>query len=176
MVSLKKHHLSKQSLLSLFLISNFPIHAWTFFIFFQHANWLVELQENSASGVLSYFLAIAFVEATSLFILLVILNRIIPLKFTETNQLSFYGLSGWSISIGMILVQFLDDSSINPLLMWGLVLFLILYMIFLIFRMLQYHKISNLTEDLLGRVQVLSTLFLFFDILAIINIFIRNIV
>lgn len=67
-----KQYYSKQEVWTLFLISAFPIHVWTYILFFWDFSWIEERSGTwNAIGVGAYALVIALIE--SVFVLLVAL-------------------------------------------------------------------------------------------------------
>lgn len=170
-----KHTLSRQSILNLFLICIFPIHFWSILIFLQHVSWLGKYGNGIVFGIFSYFLLIALLESIGVFLLVFIVERLLHFNFPETIKLAFLGLTAWSICIGMMMAQFINLGDLDQKALWLLVVIFISLLILLIYRLLKIQTFANLAEDILGRVVVLSALFLGLDLLALSNILIRNI-
>lgn len=183
---------TKKGLWYLFVMCAFPLHLWTILLVFQDAGWVAERTNSwDAVGVASYGLFFALVESILLFLIFTVLGFTLPRYWKASKRVSFITLLVMILSIWGIIGQLLFIWNIN--LPWPIIHFLAkighplrwLYIISLaivipsvilptyFFLKSEYpHKtIQNIADQL----SILIGLYLFFDLIGIIIIIIRNV-
>lgn len=181
----------KSHLISLFLITGFPLHLWTIVLVFLDFPWLIERTDLSgAIGVLSYALLYALLESGALLLVLIILSQLISRKWPQDRRLAIIGLvylvaALWGIGGQLFFIQewriipsiftFLVNSG-RPLLfiLIGLVALIIPSIIIPTAALIRSRKFEKFFIELLDRLSALTLLYLVFDLLAFFNIVFRN--
>jgi hypothetical protein len=190
-VKIKRY--SKQGLFTLFLICAFPTHVWTFILVFKDFSMLISRLVGiwGAIGVLAYGLLFALIE--SIFVLLVaaLAGFLISPRWKESQRIA---LLGFLVTITMLWEIFAQACFI-----WNLhvparmALFLALfhlpfgfyYAIILIgvtattlvpvLLILRNAKFYNFVRNVIERITLLSEFYLFFDVMALIVVIVRNV-
>jgi hypothetical protein len=83
---------SRQGLWSLFLIVAFPIHVWTFILYFRDISWITERTNSwNAIGVGAYALIFAFFESLAIFLVLFLFGLLLPRQWLEEKRIALLG-------------------------------------------------------------------------------------
>lgn len=178
-------------LFQLFMFCAFPIHVWALLMAFRDFSW-VALRTNvwDALGLLSYSLVFAMVESLGIFLILVIAGFLMPRQIEPEKRLAFLGMAFLVVAIWAIAGQVyswlryplpawyadLLIRSQHPFrYLWGTVFALTLVSaavpLVLISRRAGFRKMLTTVFE---RVSMVSSLYVFFDVIGIIIIVIRN--
>jgi len=182
---------SKQGLWSLFLVCAFPLHIWTIVLAFRDFSWVSERTNSwDAVGVLSYGLIFAFIESVAVFLVTILLGFLISKKWEENRRNALLGnlvliTSLWAMAsyLFFILEISISGQSINFLINLAHPL-RFLYAVSLVFAgltvsiptyfVLRSDKFLGFTKGLFERLALLTQIYLFFDIVGLIIVIIRN--
>jgi hypothetical protein len=144
-----------------------------------------------AIGVASYGMIFAFVESVVVFLVVVLLGFLTPMQWEPDRRTAFLGLlflitSAWGM-IGQLLflwniflpvqaIQFLRGSS-HPLRIIYLVCLMVVTPTVLlpVCGFLRSNKAVMIMENLTERLSLLTMFYLFFDLLALMIVIVRNI-
>lgn len=182
---------SKQGLWSLFLMCAFPLHFWTLILVFRDIQWMTERTNFwDALGVASYAMVFAFLESLLLFLILTLLGFLVPTRWTRETRIALLSVLFLILSIWAMLGQLYFLAAVQTP---GWFIFLmvrighpvrILYALALIlvtptlalpaWFALRSEKFLNSVNSLIERLSLLSGLYLFFDVIGLIIIIIRN--
>ena len=182
---------SWKGLWSLFLTCAFPLHFWTLILVFRDVSWLAE-RTNAADaiGVASYGMIFAFAESTVVFLVVVLLGFLTPIQWEPDRRIAFLGLlflitSAWGM-IGQLLflwniflpaeaIQFLRSSSHPLRIIYVVCLAVVTPTVLLpVYGFLRSNKAVMIMQNLMERLALLATFYLFFDLLGLIIVIIRN--
>jgi hypothetical protein len=182
---------SRKGLWSLFLTCAFPLHFWTLILVFRDVSWLAE-RTNAADaiGVASYGMIFAFVESVVVFIVVVLLGFLTPRQWESDRRIAFLGLlilitSVWGM-IGQLLflwniflptqaIQFLRGSSHPLRIMYAVCLMAVTPTVLLpVYTFLKSNKPTMFMQNLMERLALLASFYLFFDLLGLIIVISRN--
>ena len=183
---------SKKELWSLFLICAFPLHLWTLIFAFRDISWLTERTNLwDAIGVVSYGMIFAFVESVVIFLVLALLGLILPAQWYSDRRIAFLSLlilltSGWGMISQLLLVwsvplpiqaiQFLRSSNHPLRMLYGACLAVVTPTILIpVYLFMKSKKSIAFMQDLIERLSLLATFYLFFDFVGLIIVMIRNI-
>jgi hypothetical protein len=183
---------SKKGLWSLFLICAFPLHLWTLIFAFRDISWLTERTNLwDAIGVVSYGMIFAFVESIVIFLVLALLRLILPAQWYSDRRIAFLSLlilltSGWGMISQLLLVwsvplpiqaiQFLRSSNHPLRMLYAACLVVVTPTILLpVYLFIKSKKSIAFMQDLMERLSLLATFYLFFDFVGLIIVIIRNI-
>jgi hypothetical protein len=183
---------SKKGLWSLFLICAFPLHLWTLIFAFRDISWLTERTNLwDAIGVVSYGMIFAFVESIVIFLVLALLGLILPAQWYSDRRIAFLSLlilltSGWGMISQLLLVwsvplpiqaiQFLRSSNHPLRILYAACLAVVTPTILLpVYLFIKSKKSIAFMQDLMERLSLLATFYLFFDFVGLIIVIIRNI-
>jgi len=183
---------NKQGLWLLFLMSVFPQHLWTLIFAFRDISWLIDRTNVwDAIGNTSYGMVYAFFESLLIFGILALLGLLTPSRWEVNRRVAFltlllfitsiWGMVSqllylWNIWLPFPLMQFIASTG-RPLVM--LYLFSLAVVVptvsFPVFAFVRWNKTLPTLLDFMDRLTTLSMLYLFFDVIGLIIVVIRNI-
>lgn len=168
-----------------------PLHIWTFILAFRDFDW-ISARTNSwdAIGVVAYGLASALVESIIIFIGVILLGFFVSAKWEEKRRITLLSsliviLSLWSIfnqtyflreiSLPAWLVGFTIQSGRPLVALYALALFSVTLSFSIpTYLVLRSDKVLRFTQEGMERLSLLMTLYLFFDVSALVIILVRN--
>lgn len=182
---------SKQGLWSLFLMCAFPLHFWTLILVFRDIQWMTERTNFwDALGVASYAMVFAFLESLLLFLILTLLGFLIPTQWTRETRIALLAVLFLILSVWAMLSQlyflaavqtpgwfiFLMARTGHPVrILYALALILVTPTLALpAWFALRSEKFLKSVNSLIERLSLLSGLYLFFDVVGLIIVIIRN--
>ncbi len=182
---------SKQGLWSLFLMCAFPLHFWTLILVFRDIQWMTERTNFwDALGVASYAMVFAFLESLLLFLILTLLGFLVPTQWTRETRIAlltvlFLILSVWAMLSQLYFLAavqtpgwfiFLMARTGHPVrILYALALILVTPTLALpAWFALRSEKFLKSVNSLIERLSLLSGLYLFFDVVGLIIVIIRN--
>ena len=183
---------TKQGLWLLFLMSVFPQHLWTLIFAFRDISWLITRTNLwDAIGNLSYGMVYAFFESFLIFCVLLLMGLFLPRQWEVNRRIAFLTVLLFSAAIWGMVSQLLYLWNIwLPLPMMKLIAatgrpLLSLYILSLalvgltvslpVFVFVWSKKALPSMLDLMDRLSLLSTLYLFLDAAGLVIVLIRNI-
>jgi hypothetical protein len=183
---------SKKGLWSLFLICAFPLHLWTLIFAFRDISWLTERTNLwDAIGVVSYGMIFAFVESIVIFLVLALLGLILPAQWYSDRRIAFLSLLilltsawgmisqlllVWSVPLPIQAIRFLRSSNHPLRILYAACLAVVTPTILLpVYLFIKSKKSIAFMQDLMERLSLLATFYLFFDLVGLIIVIIRNI-
>jgi len=183
---------SRQDLWSLFLISAFPLHFWTLILVFRDISWLTERTNAwDAIGVASYGMVFAFVESVVIFLVLALLGLLTPKQWESNRRIAFLAfliliISAWGIISQLLFlwnvflpaqaIEFLRHSSHPLRIIYAVCLMVVTPTVLLpAYSFIRSKKAVTFMQNIIERLSLLTMLYLFFDVLGLIIIIIRNI-
>jgi hypothetical protein len=191
-VKIIKSYFNKGDIFKLFLVCVFPIHVWSIIMFLRDFDWISERTNSwDAVGVGGYALLLALIESIGVFIIFFILSFLVHKTWTPNTRLAImsslmFVASLWAVFtqvfflLGGVLpesiFQFLVNSG-HPFrylygTIWGAVTITVVAPVFFLLRS---NKLVNGIITVIERIILLSGLYLFFDIIGIVVVIIRNI-
>jgi hypothetical protein len=185
------HKYSRQGLQALFLTCAFPFHFWTLILVFRDISWLTERTNLwDAIGVASYGMIFAFIESALVFLIVVLAGFVIP-KWQADRRIAFLGLLIlltavwgmisqllfiWNVSLPVSAIQFLRNSGHALRIMYAVCLSVVSITVLLpIYFFIRSRKSVMVMQGLMDRLSLLTMLYLFFDVLGLVIVIIRNI-
>ncbi len=183
---------SRKGLWSLFLTCAFPLHFWTLILVFRDISWLTERTNAwDAIGVASYGMIFAFTESVVIFLIVVLLGFFTPKRWQVDQRVAFlsllilitaiWGMIGqllflWNIFLPAQAIQFLRSSSHPLRIIYGVCLTVITPTVLLpAYAFVRSNKAVMIMQNLTERLSLLTMFYLFFDLLALMIVIIRNI-
>ncbi len=183
---------SKKGLWSLFLICAFPLHLWTLIFAFRDISWLTERTNLwDAIGVVSYGMIFAFVESVVIFLVLALLGLILPAQWYSDRRIAFLSLLilltsvwgmisqlllVWSVPLPIQVIQFLRSSNHPLRMLYAACLAVVTPTILIpVYLFMKSKKSIAFMQDLMERLSLLATFYLFFDFVGLIIVVLRNI-
>lgn len=183
---------SKQGLWLLFLMSVFPQHLWTLIFAFRDMSWLIDRTNVwDAIGNMSYGMVYAFFESLAIFCVFALFGLFTPARWDVNRRVAFLTvllltasiwamisqlLYLWNIWLPFSWLQFIANTG-RPLVM----LFLLSLAIVVptvgipVFVFIRSKKALSSMLDIMDRLSLLSTFYLFLDVIGLVIILIRNI-
>ena len=183
---------SRQGLWSLFLTCAFPLHFWTIILVFRDISWLTERTNAwDAIGVASYGMIFAFAESVVVFLVIALLGFLTPKQWEPERRIAFLGLLIlitsvwgmiaqllflWNIFLPAQAIQFLRSSSHPLRIIYAACLVVVTPTVLLpIYAFIRSNKAIMFMQNLMERLSLLTMFYLFFDLLGLIVVIIRNI-
>ena len=169
----------------------FPLHFWTLILVFRDIQWMTERTNFwDALGVASYAMVFAFLESLLLFLILTLLGFLVPTQWTRETRIALLTVLFLILSVWAMLSQLYFLAAVQTP---GWLIFLmartghpvrILYALALIlvtptlalpaWLALRSEKFLKSVNSLIERLSLLSGLYLFFDVVGLIIVIIRN--
>jgi hypothetical protein len=182
---------SKQGLWSLFLICAFPLHLWTLILAFRDISWVTERTNAwDAIGVVSYGLIFAFAESVVIFLIFALLGLLTPKQWESDRRITFlaflvlitsvWGMISqllflWNVSLPEQAIEFLRRSNHPLRIMYAACLIVVTPTVLLpAYSFIRSKKAVTVMQNLMERLALLTSFYLFFDVLGLIIIIIRN--
>jgi hypothetical protein len=183
---------SRQGLWALFLVCAFPLHFWTLILVFRDISWLTERTNAwDAIGVASYGLIFAFTESVAIFLVVAVLGLFTPRQWEADRRITFLALLIlitsvwaiisqllflWNVSLPAQAVEFLRSSSHPFRILYATCLAIVISTVFLpAYSFMKSKKAVPFMQNLMERLSLLTVFYLFFDMLGLIIVIIRNI-
>ena len=169
----------------------FPLHLWALILAFQDVAWVTERTNAwDAVGVVSYALLFALIETVLVFLTFTALGLLIPRQWKPNKRIGFlillvillsvWGIFSqllflWHINLPEPAVQFLAHSG-RPLryLYAGTLAIVIPTIVLPVYFFLKSDRMLARIENLADRLSLLTGFYLFFDVIGIIIVIIRN--
>jgi hypothetical protein len=189
---MKTQRYSKQGLWSLFLTCAFPFHFWTLILAFRDISWVTERTNSwDAIGVISYGMLFALVESILLFLVVTLLGLITPKRWSVNKRIALLSLLFlitalwamiaqllflWNINFPISILRFIAHTA-HPLRVLYASSFVIVLPTVLLpaYSFLRSDKLLLFIQDLTDRFSTLTMLYLFFDLIGLVLVILRNI-
>jgi hypothetical protein len=182
---------SRQGLWSLFLTCAFPFHFWTLILVFRDISWLTERTNAwDAIGVASYGMIFAFAESVVVFLVIASLGFLTPKHWETDRRIAFLGLLIlitsvwgmiaqllflWNIFLPAQAIQFLRSSSHPLRIIYAACLVVVTLTVLLpVYAFIRSNEAIIFMQNLMERLSLLTIFYLFFDLLGLIIVIIRN--
>lgn len=183
---------SKQGLWSLFLMSAFVQHAWTLILVFRDMDWMTARTNFwDALGVAGYAMLFAFVESLILFLIMSLLGFLVSTVWEQNRRVALLSLLILIASLWGVLGQLYFLTQYQPP-VWFLSLLAqnghpirVLYSIAIVlvvptlalptWFMLRSDGFLKGFNSLTERLSLLAGFYLFFDVLGLVYVIIRNV-
>ena len=183
---------SKKGLWSLFLACAFPLHLWTIILAFRDFSWVTERTNSwDAIGVVSYGLIFAFIESVVVFLVAILLGFLISKIWSEDRRIALLSslvliTSLWAmgsylffmlqVSISGETLDFLGSLAhplrflyVVSLAAAGVTVALPTYLV------LRSEKVLQGMRGFFERLSLLTLFYLFFDLVGLIIVIVRNV-
>ena len=173
----KDRKLSGADLSLAFVAIAFPVHVWAIINILDFLPaWLLRLSIGELAGVIGYPLVEALLESGILWAVLVALGLALPRKWLADKFVPLSSLLAWLLAAWAVLVQFI----FNRILLWGpaeLIPGLLLVVIsfgLAYWSVRRYGRLEGWIRKVTQGLVVLTYFYLFFDLLGLVVIIIRN--
>ena len=183
---------TRQGLWSLFLMCALPQHAWTLVLAFRDLDWLTNRTNAwDAVGVLCYGLLFAFVESVLLFVVAALLGLLLPKRWEPARRTALLGVWVLVLSVWAMLAQlfFLTGARVpdwvlsllvrsgHPLWVIYGVLLVVVGATFVLpgWAVMGPGRGVRVVGGLIDRLGLLAMFYLFFDVVALVVVVIRNV-
>jgi len=182
---------SKHGLWSLFLMCAFPLHAWTLILAFRDLSWVTERTNAwDAVGVMAYGLLFALIESTVIFLVATGLGFLVSAQWDKDRRIVLLAVlvliaSMWAIAGQLFfllnvplpgqLIQFLVHSGHPLRVLYVLVLTVVTPTVLIpALLVLRSRVFFQFFQGVIDRVSVLTMFYLFFDIVGLVIVLVRN--
>ena len=176
---------------TLFLMCALPLHAWTFMLALRDYSWLADRTNAwDAIGVFSYGLLFALIETLFVFLVMLLLGFLVSRNWLEQQRIALLGSLVLIASLWAMLVQLfyilevaIPNQAIDFLIRRSHPL-RFMYLVTLSFVgltvavptsfILRSSRFLRISNDFIKRLSLLSSIYMSFDIVALMIILIRN--
>jgi hypothetical protein len=182
---------SRQGLWSLFLVCAFPLHLWTLILSFRDISWVAERTSAwDAIGVVSYGMLFTFFESVLIFLFVAVLGFLLPRQWSTDKRISLLSLLIliasiwamisqllflWNIWLPAGALEFLRNSDHPFRIVYAACLAVVTATALLpVYLFLRAEKSVAIMQNVIERLSLLTMFYLFFDLLGIIIILMRN--
>lgn len=167
-----KHRFSSEELIQIFVTCSFPIHVWAIPNMFRDVpSWLLHLTRSELVGAVSYTLTFMLVESIFVFACILLLGLLIPKRWIGPSIVPFCFVLLIELSLLAIAIQYLTLKYV--LYRRLLVVAAILLAIVVAFAVSRIQKLNNIFVAIIKRLTVLTFLYIFVDIVALVVVFTR---
>jgi len=170
----------------------FPIHLWALILIFRDISWVAERTNMwDAIGVASYGLVLAFIESVIFFTAITLFGLLIPSRWQEDRRIglltilalitALWAIEGqayfiWGSYVPEQVLRYIGSSEHPLRLLYASVLALVIPTIIIpVYLVLKSDRFLSLIQGLIERVSLLTMFYLFFDLLGLVVVIIRNI-
>jgi hypothetical protein len=156
----------------------FPVHVWTIVsVMREIPAWVLRLSAWQLVGVISYALMVALLESVLLLIGLLVLKTLLPTSVFDDGFVSQAGMlvlliSGWAVTAHYN-YDVIRLWGMRQLALWGLVCLASVGIGYGLIR--RFKRLEGLFRAIIERVSVLSFIYLFADLVAVMVVIIRNV-
>jgi hypothetical protein len=189
-----KQRFNIKQLLNLFLLCAFPIHLWTILVVLHDVEWISRRTNLwDAVGVGAYALLYALLESIAYFVFIFFIGLILPWRWENNKVFAHLGYIALWIPLWPILTQlygYKDHAEPNFLAEWlistghplwflaaGLGLLIIILngsLVVPIYLINHKQRAEEKINRFLGRISLLSALYIFVDVVSVVILIIRN--
>jgi len=186
------HAYTRKGLFQLFMVCAFPIHIWAIFAAFRDFSWVAERTNVwDAIGLLSYAVAFALVETIGIFFIVALLGLLVPSRWDSDTRLALIGNLFLTVAIWSILgqvysllgyplpkwgIDFLVNADHPLRILWGTVFLpLVISAIVPTVLVIRSGRVKGMVIETFDRISLLSSVYVFFDLVGIVIIAIRNV-
>ena len=155
----------------------FPIHVWSILnMLHELPAWLLRLSIWELIGVIAYVLSFALIESLIISTILIFIGVVVPKKLIGDRFLSLSSAMILLHSVWAMAIQY----NYETIRLWGVSQFLPWLTIYLIsscatYLIIQRYQILNLKiRVIVGRIAVLSSLYILFDVFSVLIVIFRN--
>ena len=170
----------------------FPLHLWALILIFRDVSWVAERTDMwDAIGVASYGLVFAFIESVIFFAAITLLGLLVPTTWQENRRVALlsvlallttlWAIDGqayfiWGSYLPEQILRYIAASEHPLRLLYAAILAMVVPTIIIpVYFVLKSDRFSNLVQGLIERLSLLTVFYLFFDLLGLIVIIVRNI-
>jgi hypothetical protein len=163
-----------------------PSHLWAFFLGFRDFDWIAaHLSVWEAIGVLAYGLLFAMAESLGIFGGMVLLGFLVAARWGEPRRIALLSALAIISAIWLMIKQVIQSAAVRfwmvsaglyagNALYFGAAGLLILSFGIPLYLILKSEKALRALQGLLERLSLLMTLYLVFDVAAVLVVIIRN--
>jgi len=170
----------------------FPLHAWTLVMVFRDLSWMAERTNfGDALGGGAYALLFAFVESLVLFLVMTLLGFLVSTAWDQGRRVALVTVLYWIAALWSMIGQlyfltqfqapdwllgFLIQNGHPVRVMYALAFFLVAPTVALpAWFILRSEKAVKFTNSLVERLSLLSAFYLFFDLVGLVFVIVRNV-
>ena len=168
---------SRQEITLAFAACVFPVHVWTIVNMLREVPaWVLRLSAWQLVGVISYALMVALLESLLLLVGVVVLGTIVPKSVSGYGFVAQAGMIVLLTSTWAVVAHYNDE----VIRLWGLIQFTLWgggYLVsiglgYVLIR--RFERLTRVLNSVVERVSVLSFIYVFADLLALIVVIVRN--
>jgi hypothetical protein len=170
----------------------FPLHFWALILIFRDISWVAERTNFwDAIGVASYGLVFTFIESVIYFVVISLLGLTVSTKWQENRRVALMSILALVTALWAIEGQaYFVWGSYLPIQFWRYVaggahplrmlyvvtLVMVLpTIIFPVYFVLRSDRFLHVVQEFIERLSLLTMFYLFFDLIGLIIIIIRNV-
>jgi hypothetical protein len=168
-----KRRFTSQGLTQIFVYSAFPIHIWALINMFRDVpSWVLYLRNWEVVSMVAYTLSFALFETLIVLLIVVLVGMIVPKRWVVDRYIPLVSL--WLVELAIMAIVF-HNHIIQHLPKRNLVISYALVLAVSTFIVLRFPKLGGALRWIAERLVVLSFLYIFFDVLGLLVVIVRNV-
>ncbi|OGO14954.1 MAG: hypothetical protein A2Z14_05450 [Chloroflexi bacterium RBG_16_48_8] len=167
-----KDRFTPQGLAQIFVYCAFPIHVWALINMFQDVpSWVLYLRGWEVIGMVAYTLSFAMFETLSVLMVVLLIGMIVPKGWVMEKVVPLVSL--WLVELAIMAILF-QHHILHHLPKRELVMGYALILAVSAFIVLRFPRVGDIFRWVAERLVVLSFLYIFFDVLGLLVVILRN--
>jgi len=168
-----KQRFTHQALTQIFVYCAFPVHIWALFNMFKDVpSWVLYMPIGDVIGSVAYILSFAFFETLAVLLIVLFAGMIVPKRWVVEKYVPLISASLVELAVMAIVFQYFI---IYHLPKRNLVIGCALILALSTFVVLRFPKVGDMLRWVSERLVVLSFIYIFFDLLGLLVVIIRNV-
>lgn len=167
-----KQRFSNQGLTQIFVYCAFPIHVWALINMFRDVpSWVLYMPSGDVFGSVAYTLSFALVETLIVFLVLLFVGMMLPRRWVVEKYVPLASALLLELAVMAIVFQhFIIHHLPKRNLAIGYTLILAMTTV----AVLRFPKVGDVLRWVSERLVVLSFIYIFFDVLGLLIVIVRN--
>ena len=167
-----KQRFTIQGLTQIFVYCAFPVHVWALINMFRDIpSWLLYMPSGEVLASVAYTLSFAFIETLVVLLIVLFIGMLIPKRWVVEKYLP---LASALLAVLAVMAIVFQHFIIHHLPKRNLVIGYALILAFTAVIVLRFPKVGDALRWVGERLVVLSFIYIFFDVLGLLIVIIRN--
>ena len=167
-----RERFSSEDLLHLLVFCAFPIHVWTIVNMFRDVpSWALYMQQWELVSTIAYMLAFALFETLIILLPILVVGLILPKQWVSRVYVPWVGVMLVEGALAAIAFQF---TIVQHSPKRNLIILIALVLGGSTLLLLRFPKIGEILRSVVGRLTVLTFLYIFVDLVGLVIVIARN--
>ena len=167
-----RQRFTSQEITQIFVYCAFPIHVWTIINMLRDVPpWGIYMRSVELISTVAYTLSFALFETLIVFLPVILIGLIVPKRWIKDKFVPLSSVLLIELTLMTIVLQFFIKERLPKRILLLSYLPLIGFSIVAVFK---FPKIKDLVSSLANRLSLLSFIYIFFDIIGLLIVIVRN--